>query len=211
MGLQKQWYRVFYIMLCLTGAAMYIAIFAMTKSDNIKLDFTLSCFLLAPLMFFVGTTVYNVMKFYKRTDTLANWMLLGFSALVTILFAVGAHAIYKADGLSEQVEVINRWYSIALVSVAYIGQLIVFGLMPLIKGISKTLFATAAEDNNVPLPPLPKKEKPAKAEKAQPAQTAPRPVQPTKVAVQPPVAEPKAVTPVPNKAAPIPRTPKPKQ
>jgi len=215
-------------MFCAAGVALYIAMFAVMPG-SVPLTFSLFCFLFAPLVFFMGCIAYNAMKFSPKTDKAANWMQLATGALVTILFGIGAHAVYKDSGLAETIMRLgwngnpetaylasSIWYSRVLVSVAFIGQLIVFGLMPLLKGVSKTLFATAEDDNNIPLSPRTKKEKPAKE---QPAQAAP-----TSVAVQPPAptkATPKAAapkTPTPAapvsaatpKAAPTPRAPKPK-
>jgi len=218
--MQKHWYRIFYIMFCAAGVALYIAMLAVKPAD-VPLTFTLFCFLAAPMMFFVGCAAYNVLKFYKKTDKIANWVQLATGALVTVLFGIGAHAVFKTDGLAEKIKALGLaagdntseplassiWYSQVLVSVAFIGSLLVFGLMPLLKGISKTLFATAEDDNNIPLAPRTKKEKPTKE---QPAQAAP-----TKVAVQPPAPKaapmPKTPASATPKTTPTPRTPAPKK
>jgi len=181
----------------------------------------------------MGCIAYNVMKFSPKTDKAANWMQLATGAIVTVLFGIGARAVWTDNGLADMIRQIgwaggdaeylpsSVWYSHVLVSVAFIGQLIVFGLMPLLKGVSKTLFATAEDDNNIPLAPRTKKEKSAKVKKEKPAKPAngqpAQPPAPTRVAVQPPAPAPATAptpaTPVsatPPKAAPTPRAPKPK-
>ena len=150
----KNWYRLFYILFCITGAVLYIALFALKPSG--KITFELACFLLAPLAFFVGTIFYNILKSFKSTDHLASYFQLGTGLVATVLFAIGAKALFETAGLADIVagitdtvrgenapsESMAKWYSQILVTFSFFGQLIVFGLMPLLKGISKTFAVT---------------------------------------------------------------------
>jgi len=179
MGILQHWYRLLYIIFCLAGIAVYIVIFAL-KPAGTSIPFTMICFFMAPLAFFVGTIVYNALKMSPKTDSMSNYFLLGTGAAATILFCIGADAVYKAHGLVDIVkragtvivndgagnygpDIMGDWYALALVSFAFVGQLIVFGLMPLVKGISKTLGATPepikqkkiAEPPPPPPPPAP--------------------------------------------------------
>jgi len=101
------------------------------------------CLLLAPIVFFIGTIVYNVLKSYDKTRDASNLSLTGTGLLATVLFCIGAAAVYGENGVANMISDTGDdrivWYSQVFVSFAFFGQMIVFGLMPLLKGISKTL------------------------------------------------------------------------
>ena len=223
----KNWVRLFYILFSVAGVAVYLALFAL-KPKGVTLDIQLACFLLAPMLFFTGTILYNLFMFSAKTSSLANYLLLVTGLLVTVAFCISAEAVYKEMGLADVVAGVGntvqgsqpapsdmaKWYSQVLVSFAFVGQLIVFGLMPLLKGISKTLAATPmpgsspAEPNpelgsakkvKKEKPPKEKKEKPNKEEKKEPEP------QPEPEPAPPPKPEPKPEPPAPPPPPPPPQ------
>jgi hypothetical protein len=153
----KNWYRLFYIIFCIAGIGLYITLLCIIPKDE-TLDASLVCFLLGPISFFVGTLVYNVLKFFKNCNTAAAYVQTISALCATVLLSIGANAIYKSMGVANTIaliyqqtitadgEIISRelaqWYSLVFVTAAYFGQLIAFGFMPLVKGISKTLAVT---------------------------------------------------------------------
>ena len=151
----KNWYRLFYVLFCAAAAVMYVSLFALKPSGE-TIGFHLLAFLLAPLVFFVGTIVYNILKCFKKTDVAASYTQLATGLLATILLSIGARALYGEAGLAEIVSGIRdtidgtptpspdmaAWYAQILVTFAFFGQLVVFGLMPFLKGISKVFAVT---------------------------------------------------------------------
>jgi len=143
----KNWYRVFYVLFSIAGIAMYISAFALMPRGE-SASFALVCLLLAPITFFVGTIVYNIMKSFEKSKVGSNYALVVTGLLATVLFSIGAGAVFGEYGLANSVASIDggsdraMWYSQILVSFAFFGQMIVFALMPFLKGVSKTIAAT---------------------------------------------------------------------
>jgi len=173
--LLNHWQRILYIILCIAGLLAYVFIFAL-KPSGAKIPFTLVCFLLAPMAFFTGTIFYNLFKMFDKTAAVANYIQLATGVVATVLLFIGVDAVYKETGLADFVKRSNSpidpgfdamsvWYSQALLSIAYIGHLIVFAFMPLVKGISKTLAVTPMFTKIAPTPvptPAPAIEEPVK-------------------------------------------------
>jgi hypothetical protein len=144
----KNWYRIFYCLLCATGIILYYSLFVVAPKDAIT--FPLFMLIAAPIVFFIGTFIYNVLKgFDKSADHWASYIQLLTGFLATLGFAFGAKALFGDDGIAKVL--VNdtaanadliKWYIDVTITMAYVGQLIVFGLMPLIKGINKTLGIT---------------------------------------------------------------------
>jgi hypothetical protein len=114
----------------------------------------LRAFFLAPVMFFLGVILYNLCRFSEKTKAkqLSNWVLLAFSALVIVFYASSVKAVFGDGGLTDLVKqgVLPSdkavWYANLIVSAAVIGQMIVFGFMPLTKAINKTLVHSDKHD-----------------------------------------------------------------
>jgi len=147
----KNWFRSFYILLCAAGAALYLTLFALLPSGE-SISFALACFILAPVAFFIGTIIYNTLKYFKKGDVAASYTQLATGAIATLLFSIGAGALFSANGAFNIVassdiasSEMARWYAQVLVTFAFLAQLIIFGLMPLLKGISKTFAVTNLE------------------------------------------------------------------
>jgi len=151
----KNWFRIFYMMLCGAGVILYLALFALLPK-GVSPSFSLVCFILAPIMFFLGTIAYNALKMCDKTkDTHASYVQLATGIVVTILFGIAAHALFKTGGIADMVAAMGtnpaagspttgmaRWISLIFVTIGFFGHLIVFGLMPMLKGIQKTLAVT---------------------------------------------------------------------
>jgi len=146
-------------MLCVAGIIMYVTALA-TIPSGVGVDFFMVSLLLGPLFFFIGTIAYNVCKYFPKTNSeVASYVQLATGLLSTIFLAIGARAIFANGALLDMMDAMHtipnldlapaeglaRWYAFALVSTAYFGQLIVFGILPLFKGIQKTLAVTEAE------------------------------------------------------------------
>jgi len=113
-------------------------------------SFSLVCFILAPIVFFIGTIVYNVMMGFDDMEKPASYTQLGTGFLATLLFGIGANALFIGEGSIANIITSNlqgnadhaQFYANLLVTFAFFGQIIVFGLMPLLKGINKTFIVT---------------------------------------------------------------------
>jgi len=173
----KNWFRVIYCMLCATGAIVYLTLLAIAPKG---ISFGLICFGLAPMIFFLGTIAYNVLKSYDKTkNAAASYTQLATGALSTLLFIISAISLFAEAGVADIIKNIAavyapaedpsiemaKWLSLAFVSIAYFGQLIVFGLLPLLKGIQKTLAVTATSTK----PETPKQLPPATVTQQLPA------------------------------------------
>ncbi|MDR0461913.1 MAG: hypothetical protein LBG88_01095 [Christensenellaceae bacterium] len=149
----KNWYRIFYIIFCATGVVLYLSVFIL-KPRDVSIEPSLVCFLLGPVAYFVGTIAYNALKMFKKSDQAACYTQIATGLVATMLLCIGAQALYRPMGMSDLFAKIAGasmndeggivspdmalWYSQIFVSVAFFGQMFVFGLMPLVKGISKT-------------------------------------------------------------------------
>ena len=125
------------------GTVLYVLLFAFLP-QKVHVGFPLICYVLAPIAFFIGTIVYNVLKFFEKRDTAAGMvqMITGFLAMV--LFAVGAIGLFKEGGAVDAIREgtgtpLAEWYSLLFVSFAYFGQMVVFALMPFLKGVAKSI------------------------------------------------------------------------
>jgi hypothetical protein len=108
-------------------------------------SFSLVCFFLAPIVFFAGTIAYNILMGMDNQRKTASFVQLGTGFLSTVLFGIAAHALFTSSGsVASLIE--NglagdpdhaQFYANAFVTFAYFGQMIIFGLMPLLKGINK--------------------------------------------------------------------------
>ena len=145
----KHWFRSFYIMFCAMGVIIYITLFCF-KPASVAVSFGLVCIILAPMMFFIGTIIYNVLKYFgQKYDKLASYFQLGMGVLTTALYCIGASALFQKGGISDVLsnnaiasQPLVDWYVKVFVTFAFFGQLVVFGLMPLLKGINKTFACT---------------------------------------------------------------------
>ena len=142
----KNWFRAFYIMFCIAGAAVYIV--ALVLIPRSEVTAALICLLLAPLVFFIGTIIYNLFKYSAKCEVKASYTLLASGSLATILLCVGALSLFGDGGIARIIADFEDgsdravWYSQFFVTFAFFGKLIVFELLPMAKGISKTLAVT---------------------------------------------------------------------
>ena len=178
----KNWYRIFYVLFCVAGAAVYTTILILRPS-GVSASFSLVCFILAPMMFFIGTIAYNALKSFTCTEKHAPWVQLGTGLVTTILFCIGAEALFKAGGIADLIGLNGglepdarfTWYAQIFVTFAYFGQLTIFGLMPLLKGFNKTLAITPQLETPQPPPPPPPAPEPVKGKRSSKAAPAPTP------------------------------------
>jgi MFS-type transporter involved in bile tolerance (Atg22 family) len=138
----KNWFRIMYIMLCSMGILVYLSLFLL-KKDGAEVNFSIVCFILAPVMFFVGTIVYNALKWSPKTDTLASYAQLATGAVASLLFLLSAKGLFEEDGLVSLFSMgVGDWYTQAFITIPFIGQFLIFAFLPLMKGINKTLAVT---------------------------------------------------------------------
>jgi len=176
----KNWFRTFYILFCIAGIAAYVAAFASIGiAPKGTMSFGLACFLLAPIMFFVGTIAYNVLKSFPKTqNSWASWTQLATGLVPTILFSISATALFGASGVTAKmgaIEGVGIWYALVFVIFAFCGQLIIFGLMPLLKGIQKTFAITPPLPLQLPAAKQPEPVQQAPAKKPTAAKATPAP------------------------------------
>ena len=131
------------------GIALCIAVFALLPRGA-SIDFFMVCLILAPMSFFIGTILYNVLKHFEKTNALACYFQLGSATVTTIFYAIGAQAAFGSGGLIDVITAsegvvtteMAEWYALVLVTFGFLIQLFVFALMPLFKGIVKTFAVT---------------------------------------------------------------------
>jgi hypothetical protein len=159
-NLLKNWFRIFYILLSVIGIIVSLILLC-TIPAGFAVTFSMISFLLAPLFFFLGTIAYNILKCFPKTENYyASFALLGMGFLVTLCFSFGADFIFAKRGVAEIFNDASNpfaappvskfaalWLTHVFVTFAYFSQLIVFGLLPLFKGISKTIMSNPATRN----------------------------------------------------------------
>jgi len=154
-GMLKHWYRYFYIVFCVIGAVIYLALFFL-KPETVTLTFSLFCFLIAPVLYFLGTILYNIFAQFHKD--LAGYCQLATGFLSTVAFGVGANALFGDNSILHLVldnntsvadEAVLSYYIGVVTTASYFAMLIVLGLMPLLKGINKTFGVQIRDEQKV--------------------------------------------------------------
>ena len=186
--LKKNWSRIVVAALNFLGFILiFIALICLMDSFGSTATFTTACQLIGPMVFFLGTAVYIVCKLIDQ-KSIAKWVLLGTGAIATVFMFVGLFG-YSSAGIYP-VRLFDTFKSSfrlgALALFPYFCQLIVFGLIPLVRGIAKvTCCGCCGKDKQTKKPA-----QPVTAQvKAQPKSVEQKKEQPQKA--QPSTAQPK--------------------
>ena len=139
--LKKNWGKLTIAILSLIGFILMLIATISLADLAPKFKFASACQYLGPMIFFLGIAVYYACKMLDQ-KSIAKWVLLGTGAVVTLLLVIGMFGdltLYGGKVFDGFKKPYGSFKLGSILAFPYLGQLIVFGLMPLVKGIAQVV------------------------------------------------------------------------